>query len=411
MDKGDNMFTAFTIEEAKEIIAQKDRYILGLETVNIENANGRVLARDIVSNCMVPGFRRSIMDGYAVMHEDIKEASQNNGVALKLVGEIEMGKATKIELSRGECAYIPTGGMIPSGADSVLIIENTKVLESGWITAYTKTSSVENIVSKDEDVKIGEKILEKGKKIRPYEMGVLASIGCTKFEVYKTPRVGILSTGDEIVSPYEVPKLGQVRDINTYLLSGLISESQCEPVIFNVKTDDYFEIFKMTEKAIEECDIVLVIGGSSMGKKDQTLKVLSAMKNSEILIHGLALKPGKPTIVSMCNGKMVFGMPGHPLSAAVVYKTLVKFYLNRIMKHTEEEYPVFCELSAGYNKTIGREEYIPVVIEEKEDKFYATPIVGRSGIITTFSKAYGYFKTSKESVKVEVGEVVRVYKL
>jgi molybdopterin molybdotransferase len=405
------MFTAYSIEEAREIIRLNQSYSLQVDKINIENSLGRIISRDIVSECNVPGFRRSIMDGYAVKHSDLVNASECSKVELKLVGEVEMGRTAEVSISEGECAYIPTGGMLPEGADSVLIIENTTVMSKNTILAYEKTLIGENVVSEDEDIKKDTTILKKGKKIRPYEMGVLASIGCISLEVYKCLRIGILSTGDEIVSPYETPKMGQVRDINTYLLTGLVRECNCEPVIFNVKTDEYNEIFNTTKQAIAECDIVLIVGGSSMGIKDQTLRVLKGMENSQVLIHGLALKPGKPTIIAKCNNKMIFGMPGHPLSCAVVYKTLVKYYLDYIMNYREEEYPVLCELTNGYKKTKGREEYIPVVIEEKEGEFYATPIVGRSGIITTFSKAYGYFKTRKEQDNVLKGDRVLVYKL
>lgn len=405
------MITSLTIEEAENIIGGKLDYKLSSEFVKIEDSLNRIISRDVISECNVPGFKRSIMDGYAVNCMDLEKASVNNPVELRLVGDIEMGKGTTIVLNRGECAYIPTGGMLPEGADGILIIENAKKSEAGLILGYEKTYKGGFIVSENEDVSMGETVIKRGRKIRPYEMGVLSSIGCTKVEVYCRPKIGILSTGDEIVSPYEMPQLGQVRDINTLLLTGLINEVSCIPVVYNVKTDDYDEIFKATEEAIEECDIVLLSGGSSVGVKDQTLKVLKAIKESEILLHGLALKPGKPTIVALCKGKMVFGMPGHPLSCAVVFKTLVKFYLNGILGHWEKDYPVVCELIKGYNKTKGREEYIPVEIEERDGNFYATPIQGKSGIITTFSKAYGYFKTKKELDTVTKGEFVKVYKL
>lgn len=404
------MFTSYTIEEAKGIIGGKEKYALGTEVVNIENSYGRIVARDVVSECNVPGFKRSIMDGYAVKHVDIRKACKDVPVLLRLVGEVEMGKETKIEVGEGECVYIPTGGMLPMGADSVLIIENTK-REGNNVVAYEKTVFGENVVSEDEDVKNGELLIPKGKKIRPYEMGVLSSIGYTNIEVYKKARIGILTTGDEIVSPYEIPKIGQVRDVNTYLLSGLIGASNCEVVIYNAQVDNYDAIYREAKKVIEECDIALICGGSSVGIKDHTLRVLMSMEETEILFHGLALKPGKPTIVAKCGSKMVFGMPGHPLSCAVVYKTLVEFYLNHIMEHKAVEYPIYCELAADYKKTKGREEYIPVTVEEIDGKFYATPVVGRSGIITTFSKSYGYFKTPKELDKVLKGDVVGIYKL
>lgn len=404
------MFSSYTIEEARKIITDNISCNLGLELANIENSIGRILAKDIISGCNVPGFKRSIMDGYAVRAADLAGASQDNPVSLSLVGEIEMGREATVEVKEGECAYIPTGGMLPKGADSVLMIENTKK-DNNKLLAYNKTVLGENIVSENEDVSLGEVVLKAGKKVRPYEMGVMSSIGYTNIEVYKKPRVGILSTGDELVSPYETPKLGQVRDINTYLMYGLITEMGCTPVVYKVKTDDYQGIFEAVKNAVNECDTILISGGSSVGVKDYTRRVLEGMENSKILVHGLALKPGKPTIIAKCDDKIVFGMPGHPLSCAVVFKTLVKFYLNSLMNYCEEEYPVVCKLSRSYRKTKGREEYIPVVIDGEGSGFAATPITGKSGIITTFSKSYGYFRTDKTQDNVLEGDLVEVYKL
>lgn len=405
------MFSSFTIEEAKEIISRKQSYNLDIETINIEKCLGRITAKDIISECNVPGFRRSIMDGYAVRFEDLKKASPSKPRTLKLVGEVEMGKSPTFKIEAGECGYIPTGGMLPLGADSIIIIENTKRNDDKTILAQVATVKGEYIVAEDEDVKKGAIVIKSGKKIRPYEIGVLCSIGCNKVEVFKQPKIGIISTGDEIVAVNEIPKLGQVRDINTYLLLSLIQDSYAEPVIYDVTRDEFTEIFNVASKAIKECDIVLIVGGSSVGIKDETLRVLKSMERSEILIHGLALKPGKPTIVASCDNKIVFGMPGHPLSCAVVYKTLVSFYLSCITKHIQEEYPTTCKFVTDYEKTKGREEYIPVNIEEREGKLFANPIRSKSGIITTFSKAWGYVKTDKELEKIYDGEIVSVYKL
>jgi molybdopterin molybdotransferase len=405
------MLTALTIEEAKKIISDNTSFILESETVDIERCLGRIIAEDIISEFNVPGFKRSTMDGFAVVHTDLEEANAEIPVKLKVLGEIEIGTEPKFNISQGECVYIPTGGMLPTGADSILIIEKVEKLSSDNIIAYDKTFEGENIVLEDEDVSIGEIVIKKGVKIRPYEIGVLSCIGCTSIKVFKKPRIGILASGDEIVSPYIIPKVGQVRDVNTYLLSALINENSCEAVIYNVVNDNFDKLFKNVEKAINECDMVLISGGSSVGLKDYTLKVLRAMENSKILMHGLALKPGKPTIVSKYNNKLIFGMPGHPLSGAVVFKTLVCYYINQITSHIEKDYPVFCEMTTDRKKTRGREEYIPVIIEEKGDKLLATPMIGKSGIITTFSKSWGYFKTPKELDIVKAGETVRVYRL
>lgn len=421
------MLTSYTIDEARAMIKSSMKNIQenfgenNSELVALTECHGRILAADILSESNVPGFKRSTMDGYAVCHSDLLGAEKSKPCKLKLAGRVEMGRETHIRLHPGqcECAYIPTGGMLPEGADSVLMVEHTNtfekgkvtVLEDGVIEAYASTFASENIIFEDEDVKRGEVVLKKGKRIRPYEMGVLSSIGKTTIPVFKRLKIGILITGDEIVTPFEVPKPGQVRDINSYLMQGLICSTDSLPITYHIKSDDLEQIYTAVETAVCECDILLVSGGSSVGVKDFTRTVFERLPDSELVFHGLALKPGKPTLVSRCGSKLLFGMPGHPLSCAVVFNTLVKYYIELLHCSIDKEYPVLCELTDAYTKAKGREEYIPVCLHEQDGRLFAEPISGKSGIISTFAKAYGYFRTDKEQTEVKKGDMVQVQRI
>lgn len=404
------MFSVVTIDEAKKIIEDNFKYKLDSELVDIKSALGRIISKEIISSHNVPGFRRSSVDGYAVRAADIRGSSESIPSFLTLIGQVEMGKAPSLEIRlAGECMYIPTGGMLPAGADSVIMIEYTDKMDDTTILAMDTIALGDNVVTEDEDVKIGENVINRGTRIRPYEVGVLASIGCTAIEVFKKLKIGIISSGDEVVSPYELPQKGQVRDINTYLLYTLILESMAEPVIYGVTGDDYDKLSDIVQLALSECDIVLISGGSSVGAKDYTAKILDSLNNSKVLIHGLAIKPGKPTIVANCDGKAAFGMPGHPLACAIVYKSLVSFYIDYITGNHHEKLSMDCRFSLNYHKAKGREEYIPVEIEMSREGIIAKPIFGKSGIITTFSKAWGYIKTEKDKEGIMEGEIVKVY--
>jgi len=255
----------------------------------------------------------------------------------------------------------------------------------------------------------GEVVVKAGCKLRPYEIGVLSSIGCHLVEVFPKILVGIISTGDEVVDTNIVPDLGQVRDINTYLLGALVLESGGDPIYYGVAGDDYGDLQKKTWQAYEECQIVLISGGSSVGKKDQTLKVMETMADSQVLVHGIAVKPGKPTIIAKVGEKVIFGLPGHPLACAVIFKIMVKYYMNILLGSQEFQYPVECILQCNYHKAKGREEYLPVVLAYENNKLVASPIFGKAGLITGFSKAWGVVKIDRNVEGLKAGEQVFAY--
>lgn len=404
------LFNVVTVEDAKKIIDDNFIFKPKTETIELSQATGRVLYDTIVSPVNVPGFRRSTVDGYAAMSSDIAGASESIPAMLEFKGEVIMGRAPETELSPGECMYIPTGGMLPMGADCVVMIEYTDELDENTILVNRPSAPFENVVNEDDDVQKGNEVIKRGSKLRPYEIGVLSSMGYTRVQVVKKTRVGIISTGDEIVSAEKTPLPGQVRDVNTYLLSSLVIEGGGEAVIYGVSKDSYQDLMDRVMRAYDECDMILISGGSSVGKKDQTLNVIKSLKDSSILVHGIAIKPGKPTVIGKSGDKIIFGLPGHPLACAVVFKTVVKHYMDRVTGEVNVNYPVQCSFALNYHKAKGREEYLPVNIEIVNGKMIALPIFAQSGIISAFSRAWGFVKIDRNLEGLREGDLVSVYK-
>lgn len=406
-----DLFNVLTVKDTSKLIDDNFNYELKSEFVTLPEATGRILKYDITAKENVPDFRRSTVDGYAVYSRDVFGASESIQSILDLKGEILMGQKAEGEISiSGQCYYVPTGGMIPNGADSVIMIEYTEKLDDTTILTSKATSPGENVIEIGEDIKKDEIVIKKGTRLRAYEIGVLASLGFYEVEVYKKPVIGIISTGDEVVHPSQPIKTGQIRDINTYLLNSLVEDKGCIPVRYGLIKDEY-ELLKMTlEKAVSECDIVLISGGSSVGKKDNTVKIIEDLEDGVLLVHGISVKPGKPTIIGKSKGKIIFGLPGHPLACAVIFQVMVKYYIEKITEHKEKVYPIMCKFKLNYHKAKGREEYLPVTIEEKSEELIASPVFGKSGLITSFSKAYGFVRIERNEEGIKEGQIVKVYK-
>ncbi|WP_041711007.1 molybdopterin molybdotransferase MoeA [Clostridium pasteurianum] len=406
-----NFYNVVSVEEAKDIINCDFKLNLKTELIDIKECNGRVLSRDIVSPLNIPGFKRSMVDGYAVKFRDLQGASESMPSMLDLKGEVKMGKMPVKSLEfPGECMYIPTGGMLPEGTDSVIMIEYIDKMDDATVLANKSISFGENVLNEDEDVELGETVLKQGTLLRPYSISMLSSLGITKVPVFRKPKVGIISTGDEIVSPEKQPQPGEIRDINSYLIYSSVIEDGGQPILYGVIKDNYEELFTTVKKAVNECDLVLVSGGSSVGKKDETAKVIDELGNPGILFHGISIKPGKPTILGKIKDKPIFGLPGHPLSCAVVYRTLVRYLLHAMMGFEDVDYPIPCKFSMNYHKAKGREEYLPVTINRIGEEYIATPILTKSAAISGFTKAWGYIKINKNVEGIYEHEKVYVYK-
>lgn len=405
------LFNVVSVKEAKEIIDSSYTYAFGCEKINILQSVSRISFSDIKAECNIPEFKRSTVDGYAVSSRDVYGASESMPSMLQLKGEVLMGKVPPSDIALGECMYVPTGGMLPESADSVVMIEYSHEMDANTILIYSPVAMGDNVIQIGEDISAGDVVIKKGDKLRPYEIGVLASIGISEVTVYKRPRVAIISTGDEVVPCTTKPSIGQVRDINSHLIWSLLLEDGMEPVSYGIIKDEYNDLKNTVDRAFNECDMVLISGGSSVGKKDQTLKVISSYDDGQVLVHGIAVKPGKPTIIGKHSEKIIFGLPGHPLACSIVYKILVKEYLYRLTSQSEKIYGTNAVMSINYHSAKGREEYLPVELETIENVLVAKPVFGKSGLISVFSKAWGYVVIDKNVEGLKEGQIVQAYRL
>lgn len=401
-----------SVSQAQSILEKylsKDN--LQIETVALEDCLGRIAAQNIFSREDLPGFSRSTMDGYAVRAADTFGSSEGMPTYLKVIGEVLMGEYTELELEEGECAKIATGGMLPAGADSVLMVEYTEAVSDLMIEATRGVAPGENIIRRGEDIAEGELLLPEGHCIRPQDLGALAALGYTEVPVYKRPVVAVISTGDELIPPGEVPKLGQIRDINSYALLGQIKQAGAEPVYMGITKDFYDSLKEKVDKALKQADIVVISGGSSVGTRDVTVDVIESLGEPGVLVHGISIRPGKPTILAVVDGKPVFGLPGHPVSAMIIFDLFgipLINYLSGIKAESKVQAHVTAKLSRNIASTAGREDYLRVFLLEKEGELWAEPILGKSGLITTMVKAEGIVKIPSVKEGILEGELVKV---
>lgn len=384
------------------------------ELLKLKECYGRILAMDVISHEDLPAFPRSTVDGYALISQDTFGAKETSPVYINVVNEVFMGIAPDFGLKRGEAAKIPTGGMLPAGADSVLMLEHSQMVNENMIEVFRPVAPNENVIKKGEDIQKGEIILTKGHRLRPQDIGAMAGIGVDEIEVYRKVSVAIISTGDEIVPPDSPMKMGQVRDINSYTLSGLILEHGGIPLTMGIISDDYYAIKKIIEDSLMRADIILISGGTSAGIKDMTATIINDIGKPGVLFHGVSMKPGKPLIGGVLNGKPIFGLPGHPAAVAICFDLFVRPIIEKISGLCSKKY--ICKtIKAKITKRIpsvsGRQDHIRVFIEERDGEVLATPVLGKSGLITTLVKADGIVVIPLEKLGLNEGEdvIVRLF--
>ena len=376
-----------------------------LETV------GRILAKDVVADDDLPDFPRSIVDGYAVKGASTFGSSESNPAYLTLSGSIAMGESPEIAVGPGEAAQIATGGMLPPGADSVVMIEHTQAIDDTTIEVYRSVAPGQNMIAIGEDIKKHTGVLLKGQMIRPQEAGLLAALGKQEVAVYQKPVIGIISTGDEIVPINETPRRGQIRDINTYTLSGLVQEAGAEAVSYGIVRDDFKILFEKCKLALAQCDMILISGGSSVGARDFTVDVLSALGDAKILVHGISISPGKPTILAKAQNKAFWGMPGHVVSAMIVFSRVVKPFVEHLSGKAadqKKELRLQAKLSRNVASRQGRIDFIRVQLRPAEGRFWADPVLGKSGLISTMVNADGLIEIDINTEGLDKGALVEV---
>jgi len=406
-------FKVLSLEEMKKLFLSLS-FQSRIEEVELSQSCFRVLAEDVVATHNWPLAHRSSMDGYALRAQDTFGASENNPVYLKLKGELKIDERPNIELQRGECIGVVTGGLIPKGADSVLMVEYTERL-GNTLEVKKSVYPQENIILAGEDFGQGEKVLSQGKRIGFKEIGAMASLGLAKIKVYAKPRVGIISTGDELIEVNKMPSLGQVRDVNSYTLRALLAREHIEGKIYPLVKDDKNQLTDRINLALQENDVVLLSGGSSVGTRDLTLEVLQEMKDAQVLLHGLGLSPGKPTLLVKIGEKFVFGLPGQVTSAQIVFMIVVAPFL-RIWEREENVFQNLwpCKVKAVLSRNIasvsGRFHLVRVKLEQKEDQYVATPILGKSGLLKPLFLADGLLPIAENLEGISAGALVEVWK-
>lgn len=404
---------AIRVDEALDLLMKGDLNRPRTESIPIEEAYGRVLSEDVVSPEDLPGFNRSTMDGYAVYAADTFGASDTMPVYLEITGQVRMGERPGISVQRGATAGIPTGGMLPEGADAVVMFEYTNLVDDKMIEIMKTVSPNENVILADEDVKKGEVILERGKRLRPQDIGALAGLGILEVHVFRKPVVSIIGTGDEVVPPDRPLSPGEVRDINSYNLAGLICGLNAVPLKKGIVKDEFDRLRSTVEEAVRGSDMVLITGGSSVGTKDYTSKVIDELGSPGVLFHGVAMKPGKPLIGGNVDGVPVFGLPGHPAAITVSFETFIEPLLLKMSGEKKYAHiPGRRSLNALFSRNLsspaGKEEHVRVSLEKRNGAIWAIPILGKSGLVKTLVRADGIVIVPMNKSGVYEGEEVEV---
>lgn len=373
------------------------------ENVPLSAASGRTLARDVTAVQDVPAFDRTTVDGYAVRAADTFGASASIPAQLAVVGTVIMGEAPRFSIGAGECAVISTGGMLPQGADAAVMVEHTDDA-GGLCLAYRPVSPGENVTRRGDDIAAGSAALPAGTRLGVPQIGVLAALGVYEVPVRKKPVIAVISTGDELVCGD--PDAGQVRDINGYLLSSLIERAGGVPLFFGAVPDDRAKIADALKQCLSAADAVLISGGSSAGTRDMTVGILDEL--GEVYFHGIAMKPGKPTIFGAAGGKPVFGLPGHPLAAYFVFRLVVAEYLRAALGESADKPLRTAALAVNIPSNHGREEYLCVRVTEKNE---AVPLHTKSGVISVLSAADGFIRIPRDTEGLAKGTCVEIYAL
>ena len=419
-------------EALQTLLSALQKQVLNSEIINTTNALGRVTAEEVRAPHPLPEFPRSTVDGYAVRARDTYGMSESLPGYLSLIGEVPMGTTPAFELKPGECALIHTGGMLPAGANAVVMLEYTQAIVRGAklanspseIETTRATAEGENVLRIGEDVTMDQVVLEAGVRLRPAEIGGCMALGIVKLRVVIKPRIGIISSGDEVVSPEKSPRPGQIRDINSYSLAALVETAGGEPVLYGIVSDS-LDLMKTTaRRALDECKAVVITAGSSASARDITAEAIAALGAPGVLVHGINIRPGKPTILAVCNEKAIIGLPGNPAGALVIAGLFVVPVIERLLglKVRHPRPSVQAKLTINVSSQAGREDWIAVKLitishspsnqaaEQRleEGNWVAEPIFGKSNLIFTLASADGLVRIPMDATGVSAGDVVEV---
>ena len=387
------------------------------ELLDVPSSLGRTLAEDIIAPHPLPDFQRSTVDGYAVRAGDTHGASDSLPAYLNLMDEVPMGDTPAFEIGSGQCALIHTGGMLPDGADAVVMLEYTQGVQKNEIEIFRAVADGENVIRVGEDVAQGQMIQPQGSLMRPAEIGGLMALGIVKVKVVRKVRVGLISTGDEVIDPGQSPRPGQVRDVNSFTLGALVEKSGGIARLYGIIPDEFDALKKAAAKALSECDVVIITAGSSASTRDMTADVIRSLGAPGVLVHGINTRPGKPTILGACDGKAVIGLPGNPVSALVNGYLFVVPVIEKLLgAHPRPKPTVLARLTVNLPSQAGREDWWPVKLRESPfpskrgggDEVDANPIFGKSNLIFTLASADGLLRIPPDATGLSAGDVVEV---
>ncbi len=382
------------------------------QEVPLAQALGRSLARPLIAPADLPGFARATMDGYAVRAADTFGAGETSPGYLELIGEVRMGRAPRFRLGPGQCAAIGTGGMLPPGADAVLVVEHTRRLDQHAVEVASPVAPGANTLGPSDDAARGQELLPAGQRLRPQDLGLLAALGLERVAVARLPRVGIISTGDEVVPVGADPAPGQVRDVNTHTLAAQVRLAGGEPLPLGLAPDSAPAIQEATARSLESCDLTLLSGGSSVGARDFTREVFLSFPGAQLLVHGVAVSPGKPFLWVRTPAGHLLGLPGQVASCLVAFYLLVEPILERLQGRPALPFARFARLPATLVRNLpsapGREEYLRVSLRQEDGHWLAQPLFGKSGLLTTMIQGQGLVRVPKDCEGLESGEAVEV---
>ena len=398
------MLQVLSVEEARETLVQRARRnVLGTQKRPLAEARGMTLAEHVLADADLPAFNRSAVDGYAVCAEDTFGASAAMPALLRIIGEVRMGERAEISLGAGECAVVWTGGELPQGANAMVMLEDAQTLRGGLVAVECASVPGRHVVFQGDDAKKGNTLVPAGTRLGAREIGLLSAFGKTEVLTCLAPRVNVLSTGDELIDPSDVPQKGQIRDINGPMLTAACAEAGAEARFLGRVADDEDALLRAVQTALETCDLLLLSGGSSAGAKDAAARTIE--KLGHLLFHGLALKPGKPTLAGEIGGKLVVCLPGHPAAAYLVFLTLVRPLIQALAGETNSEREVPARLTQAVSSNHGREELL--LVRLSADGF-AEPIPTKSGLVSPLTRADGYAVIPRDAEGLPAGAAVRV---
>lgn len=405
-----DLFTVLTPREAWATLEPHLHPIGRTEVTATTDALGRVLAEDTHAPADLPHFARSAMDGYAVRAEDTHGATEGLPAYLKVAGEVLMGRPASVRLSLGEAALIHTGGMLPEQADAVVMVENTRSVDATMIEVVRPVAKGENVIQIGEDIAKGELLLPRRSVLRPQDIGSLLSLGVTKVSVFQKVKVALIPTGDELVPPETEPGPGQIRNTNAFALAALAAKAGAIPIVMDIARDNYESLKATAQKALELADMVVVSAGSSVSTRDLTARVIDSLGKPGVLVHGVSLRPGKPTILASVGRKPVFGLPGNPASAMITFGVFVTPAIHRLSgcRQPPQRFSVKARLTRNIPSAAGREDYVPVKIEERDGELHAEPIFGKSNLLFAMIQADGLAKVPLDKGGMMAGEWVEI---